>query len=584
MKKNRILIISQLLVLVFLSACTNDDDALLTAPEEGVDQSYREVLNVTKDKAKYNPGEEVNFTVNGSHPNTVVRYKSLGKVIAEESLSATSWSWTPPADDFRGYMVELVKTTDGEETVLGTVAVDVSSDWTRFPRYGFLSEFGNVPAAQRNRVLNNLKDFHINGLQYYDWHDKHHIPLPTDDMGNPHDSWTDLFNRPVDLATIEGYIEAGHERNMASMFYNLLFGVWNADPEDNVKDEWLMYKDRFHNNADRHGLGDFGDILLTDPANKEWQEYIFNETAIVYENLNFDGWHLDQLGDRGRLYDFEGNVIPMGEGFEDFLVNLNQKFPDKKMALNAVDQFQQEKILNAPVDFAYTEVWGRNQYQDLVQVILENYEYSNGELNTVLAAYMNYDAHGGTFNSPGVLLTDAVIFAFGGSHLELGEHMLSSEYFPNTKLTMEPQLETSLKEYYDFMVAYQNLLRDGGTFNNPTVRSTDDDVRINNWPPVFARTAAVGKELEHSQVVHLLNFDGVSTLQWKDNNRVQTVPNVKDNFSVSIQAERNVSRVWFASPDLDGGASTDLEFTQNGNEINVEVPYLKYWSMIVLEY
>lgn len=583
MKKTR-LIIGQLLVLVFLSACTNDDDTLLSAPDTGVDQTYREVLDITKDKAKYDPGEEVNFKVNGTHQNTVVRYKHLGQVIEEENLSASSWTWTPPSEDFRGYMVELVKITDAEETVLGTVAVDVSSDWTRFPRYGFLSEFGNVSPAQRAGVLNNLKDFHINGLQYYDWHDKHHIPLPTDENGTPLDSWTDLFTRPVEFETVEGYITGGHERNMASMFYNLLFGVWNPDEEDNVKEEWLMFKDRFNNNADRHSLGDFGDILLTDPSNDEWQEYIFNQTSTVYENLNFDGWHLDQLGDRGRLYDFEGYVIPIGEAYQDFLVNLNQRFPEKKMVLNAVDQFQQRKILNAPVDFAYSEVWGRSQYQDLVQVILENYEYSDGELNTVLAAYMNYDAESGVFNTPGVLLTDAVIFAFGGSHLELGEHMLSSEYFPNTKLTMEPQLETSLKEYYDFMVAYQNLLRDGGSFNSPVVRSTDEDVRINNWPPVFARTAAVGKEIENSQVVHLLNFDGVSTLQWRDNNRVQTVPNVKDDFSVSIQAGRNVSRVWFASPDMDGGASKELEFSQDGNEINVQVPYLKYWSMLVLEY
>src|SRR5690606_36450192 len=143
-------------------------------------------------------------------------------------------------------------------------------------------------------------------------------------------------------------------------------------------------------------------------------------------------------------------------------------------ALNAVDQYAQEKILETPVDFAYTEVWSREQYQDLVQAILENYEASEGELNAVLAAYMNYEAQSGTFNTPAVLLADAVIFAFGGSHLELGEHMLSSEYFPNTKLSMEPGLKASVKEYYDFLTAYQNLLRDGGSFNSLTVKSLEE--------------------------------------------------------------------------------------------------------------
>jgi dextranase len=53
----------------------------------------------------------------------------------------------------------------------------------------------------------------------------------------------------------------------------------------------------------------------------------------------------------------------------------------------------------------------------------------------VFAAYLNYNKadNGGSgdkmMNTPGVLLTDAVMFALGGSHLELGDHMLSREYF-----------------------------------------------------------------------------------------------------------------------------------------------------------
>ena len=67
------------------------------------------------------------------------------------------------------------------------------------------------------------------------------------------------------------------------------------------------------------------------------------------------------------------------------------------------------------------------------------------------------------FNTPGVLLTDAVIFALGGSHLELGDHMLCREYFPSTALQMNDVLKTAMIRYYDFMTAYQNLLRDKDT-------------------------------------------------------------------------------------------------------------------------
>ncbi|MDX1760942.1 MAG: glycoside hydrolase family 66 protein [Christiangramia sp.] len=584
MKRNRLLIIGQLASLLFLGSCNSDDEAMMMPVEEGTDQTYQEVLSFTKDKAKYNPGEEVTFSVNGTHQNTMVRYKYLGEVVAEENLASRTWTWTPPSEDFRGYMVELVKTTGGEETVLGTLGVDVSSDWTKFPRYGFLSEFGNVSPAERSYVLNNLKDYHINGLQYYDWHSKHHIPLPTDENGNPAESWTDLFNREVYFETVEDYVESAKGKNMASMFYNLLFGAWHPEEDDGFEEEWLIFNDRIHNSINKHSLGDLGDILITDPSNEEWQSYIFEETEVVYSNLDFAGWHLDQLGNRGTVYDYNGYEVQLPDTYQDFLTELNQEFPDKKMVLNAVDQYGQKEILNSPVDFAYTEVWSRYQYQDLVEVIKENYEFSDGELNTVLAAYMNYDSQEGNFNTPSVLMADAVIFAFGGSHLELGEHMLSSEYFPNTKLSMTSELREKLKEYYDFQVAYQNLLRDGGTFNMPSISTSSEDVTLNQWPPVFSQTATVGKQFNDKQVVHLLNFDGASTLQWRDNSKIQTAPNVREFFEVQIEASQTPSKVWFASPDVHGGASQELEFTQTGNTISVEVPYLEYWSMIVLEY
>src|SRR5690606_22729681 len=121
----------------------------------------------------------------------------LGQTIEETPLTSTSWQWLPPSNDFKGYMVELVETINGEDIVMGTTAIDVSSDWTKFPRYGFLSNFGTISESQRNASLNNLKDFHINGLQYYDWHAKHHIPLPLDANGTPESTWVDLFNREV---------------------------------------------------------------------------------------------------------------------------------------------------------------------------------------------------------------------------------------------------------------------------------------------------------------------------------------------------------------------------------------------------
>ncbi|WP_140487398.1 glycoside hydrolase family 66 protein [Flavobacterium sp. GSA192] len=572
-----------LIALLFLH-CTKPEDTFNYIPEEN--QLVEEVVLKT-DKAKYAPGDIVTFTSDKILSGFTVRYKHLNNVIKEEPMSGKTWTWTAPATDFKGYMIEIYKANDNAETIAGTIAVDVSSDWTKFPRYGFLSNFGNVSDAQINSHLDFLKDFHINAIQYYDWLNKHHAPLKMN--GNvPATSWVDIANRSISFNTVKNYIDKGHDKNIASMFYNLLYGTWNDYATDGVSPEWLIYNNNSHTNVNKHPLpGWLSDIYVTNPGNTNWQNYIFDKTTLVYNNLNFDGWHLDQLGDRGTVYDYNGNTVQINQTFTPFLQNLKAKFPNKKMVLNAVNQYGQSNILDSGVDIAYTEVWDpNNTYKSLADIIKSNNSLSNDQVNTVLAAYMNYDKanSAGFFNTPGVLFTDAVIFAFGGSHLELGEHMLAKEYFPNNNLQMSGELKSRLLKYYDFMVAYENILREGGTFNSPVVNSGDGQLNLKNWPPAASTVSVIGKSLANKQILHLINFSNTSNLNWRDTNGEQTVPQAKKNFTLNLANSNAVSKVWYASPDLDGGASKELAFSQVGSNLVFKVPFIQYWGMIVVEY
>ncbi len=58
-----------------------------------------------------------------------------------------------------------------------------------------------------------------------------------------------------------------------------------------------------------------------------------------------------------------------------------------------------------------------------------------------------------------VLLSDAIINASGGTHLEIGdgERLLSDPYFPKAEDISEEQL-TILRRYWDFVVGYQKVL------------------------------------------------------------------------------------------------------------------------------
>lgn len=575
---------AMLLVLLFIN-CDSNEKSFNYIPEETTTTTQ---IVIKTDKAKYAPGEAVAFSINKLSENSIIRYKYLNKVISEQPLTATNWTWSAPSDDYKGYLVEMYKLVDGVEIIIGTVGVDVSSDWTKFPRYGFLSEFGVMNDSQITSTLDNLKNYHINAIQYYDWGNKHHLPLKMNGT-SPATNWLDIAGRQMYFSTVKNYIDKAHSINVASMSYNLLYGAWDDYSVDGVSNQWFLFKDKNHSVIDKHNLPDQwqSDILVTNPGNTDWQNYIFEKTNLIYQNLNFDGWHLDQLGDRGNVYNYNGNSVAVNETFTPFLQKLKAKFPNKKSMLNAVAQYGQANILSAPVDVAYTEVWGpRDGYKDLADIIQENNTLSGNKLNTVLAAYMNYDKANGTgfFNTSGVLFTDAVIFAFGGSHLELGEHMLSKEYFPNNNLQMDGELNKTLPKYYDFLVAYQNLLRDGGTFNNPVLISGDGKINLNIWPPVSSSVSVIGKKVDNKQIIHLINFSNANSLNWRDTNGEQTKPSVKKNLTLNLQNNQIVSKVWYASPDFEGGASKELQFSQVGSYLVFKIPSLQYWGMIVVEY
>lgn len=574
-----------LFIALILVNCSNSDNNTPVAPVTPVETITS--VTIRTNKAKYNPGEAVVLSIDKLPKNSTVRYKYLNTILSEQPLTTTSWNWTPPSQDYKGYMVEVYSTTNSVETILGTTGVDVSSDWTKFPRYGFLSNFGNITDSQISSTLENLKDYHINSLQFYDWGNKHHLPLKMN--GNsPASTWLDIAGRSILFNTVKTYIDKAHSVNIASMSYNLLYGAWNDYSADGVSNQWFLYNDQYHVTVNKHVLPSSwqSDILVTNPGNTSWQNYIFDKTNSIYQNLNFDGWHLDQLGDRNNVYDYNGNLTRLNETFGPFLQNLKQRFSTKKHILNAVAQYGQSNILTSPVDVAYTEVWAKDSYKDLADIIQENNTLSSDRLNTVLAAYMNYDKANNTgfFNTPGVLLTDAVIFAFGGSHLELGEHMLAKEYFPNNNLQMNGELKKSLYEYYDFLVGYQNLLRDGGAFNSPVVTSGDGKVNLRNWPPAYSNVSVVGKRIGNKQVIHLINFSNATGLNWRDTNGEQTTPISKSDFILNLQNSQTVTKVWYASPDFDGGASKALSFNQVGNNLVFKVPLLQYWGMIVIEY
>ncbi|MHA4808626.1 endo-dextranase [Flavitalea flava] len=562
------------------------------------------VVSLTTDKACYRPGDQITITIDKNLPvSAKFRVWKLDKIISEIPVTGKIWNWTAPSSDFMGYMVEVCNPVaaagspdgtggaGGAEKRYGCIAVDVSSDWSRFPRYGFLSAFGQIPGTAMAATLADLNRYHLNGIQFQDWEYAHHLPL-AGTVASPAATWKDIANRDNYASTVRQYIDLAHGYNMKAMTYNLCYGALSDAASAGIPDQWYLYTDRQHTKKEVNQLPKppfKSDIYLLDPSSPDWQQYIVSKTSDVYSVYDFDGYQVDQLGDRSKnLYAYDGSLKNPETGFGDFLAAMKKAAPSKRLVMNAVNQYgQQMSIAKAPVDFLYTEVWSPNEdYKDLAAIIQQNDAWSNYTQKTVLAAYMDYNLaeSPGYFNTPGVLLTDAVIFAFGASHLELGEHMLGKEYFPNGNLSMKNDLQKAMVNYYDFLVAYQHLLRDGGQFNTPGLTSTDGKMMPASWPPKTGAVSFIGKDMGTAQVIHLINFASASGFDWRDTNGKQTVPAPFQNTGLTCTVTKQIKKIWFASPDIAGGLCSEIPFTQTGHSVSFLLPALFYWDMLVLDY
>ncbi len=586
----------------------------------GSESSNLLTSELTTDRVNYEPGREVIFHLEGSVPdNARVRYRHGAEIVAEsvlsEVISDNSWTWLPPQEDFKGYMVEIYVAENGGERILGTIGVDVSSDWARFPRYGFVADFeeyGNPTQKEADIVeeMAYLNRCHMNGIQFQDWHWKHHYPVCFNSDGTLREWYQDVSNRYVGSKYVKRYIEVQHSYGMKSIFYNLCMGAWENAVNDGVRRSWNIYAKKSDGSyvQDCHELpSDWqSNIYLENPGNAQWQQYICKRNDEVYKHFNFDGYQIDQLGNRswrssdGKIYDYTKNVVDLPSGYASFINAMKKKHPSKSLIMNAVSGYGAQEILETDQpDFCYNEVWGGNngyggtsesEFANLYEIIKANDRFSNHRLRTVFAAYMNYDKAGNSsstdqlMNTPGVLLTDAVMFALGGAHIELGDHMLSREYFPAKPLAMSQELKTSMIHYYDFATAYENWLRDNSSKYACSIScTTANGKKVNAWPPKSNSIVTYAKNVGTAQVVHFLNFLNTSDLSWRDLNGTRRTPPIQKNTAMTVKTDKHITKVWAATPDSLGGACMELEFSQADGQVTFSLPFLKYWTMVVFE-
>jgi len=583
-----------------------------------VSQSHA-AIDLSTDKARYAPGEPVLFHIH-LQPGEAAQWKNGQLELSEwhdgaeistqhvrvrnaedASDSAVTIRWVPPTVDFMGYWVKVrLLTADGRPLQDAETAVDVSSDWSRFPRYGYLAHYSTSGGVDPETWIDALNEFHIDGLEFYDFQNRHERPL-AGDVAHPAEKWADIAGREVDRSIVNAFIAAAHAHNMEAMAYNSSYSAYGDSfaAGSPVKLQWATWNEAHGprtlakaKSLDLH-VGDqwkASRLIFMNQNLPAWQDYLFSRMADLFRVYDFDGWHIDTFGDLGG-YAYDGTYVNYMHGFAPFL-NRAKKVLQKRVVLNTVNTYGQNLTARSDADFVYSELWdGHETYASILDAA-EQVHRANPEKGLVIAAYLQRPADGQPraavkdFNAPGVLLADATIFASGAAHIELGDdaHMLSSEYFPaDTVFAIAPKLQNSLRHYYDFLTAYENLLRyrvfpAKVSVVLPYLPASSYGLPDSIW--------TIAREAEGKTVVHLINLMGSKAAGWRDSEADRPDAPVQNDVKIRIYSDRPVAKVSWASPDVDGGEMKPLAFRagQSGarNYIDLSLPTLHYWDMVVL--
>ncbi|RME44158.1 MAG: hypothetical protein D6791_13795 [Chloroflexi bacterium] len=534
-------------------------------------------------KGMFRPGETVELRLELAGPEQKVvqgtahlRLSHLMEPVAEleqpfvltgGERAGITFAWTAPQARLQGYGADLTLfDTAGQVLATTSTAFDVGVHWTLAPRYGFLCDF-SPDRAGIDETLRRMSRYHINGIQFYDWQYRHDHLLP------PQATFIDPLGRQLSLATTRALIEAAHRQGMAAMPYT---AVYAASPSFfHSHRDWAL----FDGGGNPCLFGDDFLYIMNPTPDSPWTGHLLRQFERVLREMDFDGIHLDQYGEPRSGFDAAGDPVDLAQVLPAFINRVKDVAtsvkPDAAVVFNAVKSWPPEAVAGAHQDFVYIEVWPPcTTYRDLRDVVLEAKQLSGGK-PVVVAAYISPAG-----NLHGVLLADAILFAHGAAHIELGEGdgMLADPYFPKFEV-MPPQVAQAVRSYYDFAVRYENLLLESADNTSEIAQRFCLEGVAAGLEQSFGTVWVIGQQKPGYQVIHLINLLGLTDGEWAC---PKPAPTSRRGLLARYETATRVERVCLASPDYDGGRWAELPFTQQGNVLRFVVPELHVWDMLIL--
>lgn len=335
-----------------------------------------------------------NVSFSMSHLGVVVNSGTVAATVAANGNTTVNWSVTPPSTDFTGYLVSI---TAGSSTA--ATAIDVSSNWTHFPRIGALTSYpaGTSSATADADVATLVKEYHLNSLQFYDWMWRHENPVQKNPDGSLPSTWTAWNGDVISPSTVKTYIAAAHNHTVAAMPYTMSYAaLQNYQSVSGVDPSWALdYQSSgqpwaFEMKPNQPNTN----LYIFNPANTSWQSYITAKYVDEVNTMGFDGVHLDQLGNWGAMTDTSHNPVDVQAGLASLVsatrTALNASASGKVLGINAVDGFAGDNVASAQkTDYLYSELWDNHEQYGQIKTYLDTQKAESNSIPSVIAAYPN---------------------------------------------------------------------------------------------------------------------------------------------------------------------------------------------------
>lgn len=193
----------------------------------------------------------------------------------------------------------------------------------------------------------------------------------------------------------------------------------------------------------------------------------------------------------------------------------------------------------------------------------------------------------GQLDEPSVRLQNAVVFASGATPIQIGDDVQSlvHEYFPNRSKTLPRSLREALRSQYSFITAHETLLF--ARELSPIQERLEKLSAVSPGHRLIAEGSdgiwTVLRKAPEGDVIHLINLNGVGDALWRD---AAPRPVAQEDVVLRyrVQQPSAVTAILWATPDAGPGTFSRLEFTRGEGYVELTLPRLDYWDVILVRF